>query len=462
MLRRDFLKASGVVGAATLLPAAGAAGASRSALAVAEDAPTTGFEQRNGASWTTHSEEVAFLEAVAAASPRVRLDQIGTTGNGLPLHLVTLHISTLRQGQAPKGRGRSPKRPDTVAQQGPITLFICSQHGNEPAGRETGLQLLRDLAFTTDEVLVEQLAAQTVLVIPSANPDGRAANTRENAAGVDINRDHLNLTTPEAQAIAAIIRDWSPDLVLDLHEYGPSIPALYDDDILYLWPRNLNADAQVRDLSRTLAEQYIAKGAEAAGYTADEYGLATVGNQTLRVGDDNLNQTAGDEDEGICRNLMGLRHSLGILVESAVTENPRQSPEELVDPATRNRRRVASQVQVTADTLRFMREQGDLAKYASDGAPLRAARSSAPVYFYGADNDPPTPAEIQDPAPLRYDITSADAETLRTVFELHGIRSAPADGGVSVALAQPARPVIPLLLDGRARRGMAEGTPVYG
>lgn len=447
MLRRNFLKASVVAGGVVLTPGARALAAPKRVPAPSGPPPQTGFEQRNGASWTTHEEEIAFLQTVAAASPRVRLQTIGTTTKGLPLHLVTI------ADPKPRGPGAS--------KQGPITLFICSQHGNEPAGRETGLKLLRDLAFTTDPVLVEQLASQTVLIIPSANPDGRRANTRGNGKGTDINRDHLNLTTPEAQAMATIIRDWSPDLVLDLHEYGPSIPVLYDDDILYLWPRNLNADAQVRGLSRTLAEQYIKKGAEAAGYTADEYGLATVANQTVRVGDDNVNQTAGDEDEGICRNLMGLRHSLGILVESAVTANPRQSPLELADGATLNRRRVASQLQVTSDTLRFMREQGDLAKFASDGSPLRAARSSAPVYFYGADNDPPTPGEIQDPAPIRYDLTADDANNLANLFALHAISTSASDAGVSVPMAQPARPVIPLLLDERARRNAVNGTPVY-
>ena len=449
MLRRDFLRASGLAGAALLAPGAGALATTSAGLVdfVPDDAPKTGFEQRNGADWTTHEEELAFLEAVAAGSDRVRVRVIGRTHNGLPLHLVTIGTPT-------------PLSPST-ATQNPVTLFICSQHGNEPAGRETGLKLIRDLAYTDNITLRRQLANQSVLVIPSANPDGRKADTRGNAKGTDINRDHLTLETPEARAIARVINAWNPDLVLDLHEYGPSVPVLYDDDILYLWPRNLNADAQVRNLSRTLAEQYIKKGAEAAGYTADEYGLATVSNETVRVGDENVNQTAGNEDEGICRNLMGLRHSLGILVESAVTENPRQSPDELYDGAALNRRRVRSQRQVVADTLRFMREQGDLAKYASDRAPLRAARSTAPVYFGGADNDPPTPEEIQDPAPVRYDITAADARKMADVFALHGIRTTTTTRGVSVSMAQHARPVIPLLLDPRGQRRMVEGKAVY-
>ena len=439
--RRGFLQATGLAGLALSAPAAWAArttgGTGAPGSGVPADAPRTGFEQRAGASWTTHEEELAFLEAVAASS-RVRLDVVGTTLEERPLHLVRLSLP-----------GRQDARP--------TTMVVGSQHGNEPAGRETALTWLRDLAFTDDELLVEQMKGQTLLFVPSANPDGREANTRGNADGVDINRDHLALETPEARAIAAVLRDVEPHLVLDLHEYGPSVPVLYDDDVLYLWPRNLNVDAQVRDLSRTLAEQYIAKGAVAAGYTADEYGL-------YKVGPNEVTQTAGDEDEGICRNAVGLRHKLGILVESAVTQNPRQSPTELVDAAETARRRVDSQRQVLADTLRFMREQGDLARHASTTAPERKAREgaerSAPVYWYGADNDPPTADEQLFPPPSGYGLEPAQASELAELFALHGIgTTVAADGTVVVPMAQAAEPVVPLLLDERARRAVVAGTP---
>ncbi|MFP5218980.1 MAG: M14 family metallocarboxypeptidase [Actinomycetes bacterium] len=441
LTRRGFLQVTGLAGLALSAPTAWAArdrtGTGAPGSGVPDDAPRTGFEQRAGASWTTHEEELAFLELVAA-SRRVGIDEVGRTVEGRPLHLVRLAVP-----------GRQDARP--------TTMVVGSQHGNEPAGRETALAWLRDLAFTDDELLVEQLKGQTLLFIPSANPDGRAANTRGNADGVDINRDHLALRTPEARVLATVLRDDEPHLVLDLHEYGPSVPVLYDDDVLYLWPRNLNVDAQVRDLSRTLAEQYIGKGAVAAGYTADEYGL-------YKVGENEVTQTAGDEDEGICRNAVGLRHKLGILVESAVTQNPRQSPTELVDAAETARRRVASQRQVLADTLRFMRDQGDLAHHASTTAPERKTREgaerSAPVYWRGADNDPPTADEQLFPPPSGYGLDPAQARELTGLFELHGIGTTVApDGTVVVPMGQPAEPVVPLLLDERARRAVTAASP---
>ena len=431
--RRRFLQSAGLAGAALVVPRVGALAS------VPEGAPQTGFESRGGADWTTHEEELAFLKEVARRSKRVRVEVIGRTEQGRPLHLASIGAPTPRDTRRP------------------TAMFVGSQHGNEPAGRETVLSLLRDLAFTTDPVLVSQLRAQSVLVVPSANPDGREANTRGNSSGVDINRDHLALTQPESQALHAVLRDLRPDVVLDLHEYGPSVPVLYDDEILYLWPRNLNVDPAVRDLSRTLAEEYIGKGARAAGFTADEYGLYKAGPQEVV-------QTAGDEDEGICRNAVGLRHALGILVESAVTQDPRNGPGEVLSGATLNLRRVASQTQVTRDTLRFMREQGTVARHVSETAPARKAeegrRRNAPVYFGGADNDPPEPAQVLFPPPAAYLLSRAQAGEFAQQLRLHGIVARRVGDDVRIEMGQAAEPVIPLLFDARGQRHVTEGRPV--
>ena len=151
------------------------------------DPPTTGFEDRDGDSWTTHAEELAFLEEVAAKSERMTYTEIGTSVEGRPLHLVRV------------GYPEPPSDAEIAA--GRKILIMGTPHGNEPAGREMALQLLRNLAFTDDPELLNQLSQTTVLFIPSQNPDGSAANKRFTAEGVDLNQDRLNLRTPEAQAI---------------------------------------------------------------------------------------------------------------------------------------------------------------------------------------------------------------------------------------------------------------------
>lgn len=410
-----------------------------------DEPPQTGFEERGGESWTTLDEELEFLEEVARRSSRVQFTEIGRTDEGRPLHLVTLG---------------SPGPPtEEEARTMPSVYFIGTQHGNEPAGREALLISLRDLAFTEDSMLIEQMEQQALLITPTANPDGRKANTRSNGT-MDINRDHLNLTQPETQAMHAIIRDWQPDVFFDHHEYGPSMPVVYDADILYLWPRNLNVDPQVRDLARTLAEEYVGKGARRAGYSADVYGV-------YKAEDQPITQLAGGPDEGISRNASGLRHSLGILIESAVSQS-HERPEEFVSSAENRLRRVNSQIQTVVDGLRFMREQGGLARFASDGAPERAAEhgeeQTRPTYWGGADNDEPDEDEIDDPPACRYEITSEQLEQVKKAMALHGIDHRESQGSSDnwwVGMGQGSRPVIPLLLDARGSRNEVAGEAEY-
>lgn len=414
--------------------------------------PRTGFELRNGASWTTRAEELAFLETVAATSKRAGIATIGQSVEGRDLHLVRIaHPRDIPRKAAAGGR---------------VALFICSQHGDEPTGRETCLQWLRDLAFSTESFLVEVLRTWTLLFIPNANPDGAEAGTRTNAHGADLNRDHLNLRTPEAQVMARVIRGWRPDVVLDLHEFyganpggdqpfGGSAPIVYDDDVLYLWPRNLNVDPQIYALSKTLAAGYIGEGARAAGYTADEYGQASASNEDVA-------QIAGDHDEAILRNTGALRHSISVLVESNQEPDMRKGPGEAASQAEVNRRRVASQRQAVTDTLRFLIDHGDLVQRATTRGPRRStaegkSRSGA-VYFGGADNQSPEPEEVQDPPPCAYRLSREQVGTVRPALRLHGIMVIRRQRGVLVPLAQPAKPLIPLLLDGRGTRHSVAGT----
>jgi predicted deacylase len=158
--------------------------------------PRTGFELRNGKGWTTLAEEQRYVDALDSASTRVRVVLIGTT---LQRRAIRMLVVGPPRSQAPIANGSA-------------ALFVCTQHGNEPAAREACLQRARDIATST--------STQTVLVIPTANPDGVAANTRANAAGVDVNRTHERLGSAEARAIAAVMAAYKPDVLGDLHEYA--------------------------------------------------------------------------------------------------------------------------------------------------------------------------------------------------------------------------------------------------
>ena len=90
------------------------------------------------------------------------------------------------------------------------------QHGDEPAGTEALIVAAQHLADGRFDRILEQI---DVFLLPRANPDGVALGQRATADGTDLNRDHLLLRTPEAQAEAALLRGVAPLVVLDLHEY---------------------------------------------------------------------------------------------------------------------------------------------------------------------------------------------------------------------------------------------------
>ncbi len=164
--------------------------------------PATPFETNGGTAFTTYAQGETFLDAVVAGSSLARKVTLGLTQQGRAISCVIIG---------------SPAAP----QLGAVTeclLVVASQHGSEEAPREGAFQFLRDLSYnaTTDDLA--KLAALPVIVIPTANPDGFVAGTRQNANGVDLNRDHLALTQVETRVIASLLTSKNPVFVFDGHE----------------------------------------------------------------------------------------------------------------------------------------------------------------------------------------------------------------------------------------------------
>jgi len=83
-------------------------------------------------------------------------------------------------------------------------------HGDEPAGPLAALQLLREDCWPADTDL---------WLCPCLNPTGFLRNTRENADGIDLNRQYLHVEAAETRAhIEWLQRQPAFDVTLSLHE----------------------------------------------------------------------------------------------------------------------------------------------------------------------------------------------------------------------------------------------------
>ena len=110
---------------------------------------------------------------------------------------------------------------------GPEVIFIlASIHGDETAGSPLVRQLSDHLQMNP-----HRLSGRRVVLLPAANPDGMIQSTRENANGVDLNRNFpagnrvdnerhgwAELSEPESQVIAMLIDLYRPSRVIAIHQ----------------------------------------------------------------------------------------------------------------------------------------------------------------------------------------------------------------------------------------------------
>jgi hypothetical protein len=110
---------------------------------------------------------------------------------------------------------------------GPFRVLLWSQmHGDEP----TATAALFDVfdyfqRHRTDPAVQRIMSSLTLYFIPMLNPDGAERFQRRNAQGIDINRDALNLQTPEGQALKAVRDRFNPRVGFNLHNqsWGTSL-----------------------------------------------------------------------------------------------------------------------------------------------------------------------------------------------------------------------------------------------
>jgi hypothetical protein len=103
---------------------------------------------------------------------------------------------------------------------GPRTVLLWSQmHGDEPSATPALLDVADYLlAHAQEPAAAAILEKLTLIAIPMLNPDGTERYQRRNAQAIDINRDALNLATPEGQLLKSVRDRHQPELGFNLHD----------------------------------------------------------------------------------------------------------------------------------------------------------------------------------------------------------------------------------------------------
>jgi dipeptidyl-peptidase-4 len=165
-----------------------------------------------------HAEVVDYCERLRRLSPLIRLGEIGKSGEGRKLPLIILADPPVRT-------------PEEAKRGGKLVVFAMGNiHAGEVDGKEALLMLARELATAKEKPLLKDLV---IVFAPILNADGNekiskenrreqagpveGVGVRENAAGLDLNRDYIKLDSPEVRALVRFFNQWDPAVFIDCH-----------------------------------------------------------------------------------------------------------------------------------------------------------------------------------------------------------------------------------------------------
>lgn len=237
---------------------------------------------------------VEYMKLAAAASPRIKTEELGKTTNGHPYLSVTVSApETIARLDSYKETQRkltyahdmAPAEAERlIAGHKVVLLITCNIHASEIGASQMVIELIHRLA-TEESPYIKQVLDNVILVlVPSANPDGQilvtdwynqnAGTPHESSAmpwlyhkytGHDNNRDAFMNTQAESRLLNKLTyKDWLPQVFLDEHQMGNSGPRIFVPP--FKNPINPNVDPMIWQLNGMLG--YAMGGAlHEKGYT---------------------------------------------------------------------------------------------------------------------------------------------------------------------------------------------------
>ncbi|MGL4653506.1 M14 family zinc carboxypeptidase [Cetobacterium sp.] len=198
----------------------------------------------------------------------------------------------------------------------PTVMLIAEQHGDEPMSCDVVMATIKRVAKGDLNYLLDKI---NIVFMPRVNPDGAKEFTRVSGEKKDINDDHVQLLTVEANAVLQVYELFKPEVFIDLHEYISDKYSyenvLEDDavpyyDILTLYPTNENYPKDLKNYTQAMIDRMkdsLTKSSFTSEYYYNPFQKPKDGKPlTLYRATSSIN---------LARNMYGLRGSLAVLIE---------------------------------------------------------------------------------------------------------------------------------------------------
>ncbi len=258
------------------------------------------MSEATSSEWQTHAEKTEYRETppyketidyakgLAAASPLIRFESFGQSGEGRELPLLIAAEDGTFTPEAAR------------ASQKPVILVQACIHSGEPDGKDAGLALLRDIAIA--KIHPDLLKNVVLLFIPIYNVDGHERSSpynrinqngpvnmgwRGTTTNQNLNRDYMKSDTPETKSWLALWNRWNPDLFIDCHVTDG---ADYGSNITYHFEHHSGIAPSVLGWERNAIEGRVVPAVEAAGNVISWY-LEFIDNRDLTKGMRDFNGT---------------------------------------------------------------------------------------------------------------------------------------------------------------------------
>jgi dipeptidyl aminopeptidase/acylaminoacyl peptidase len=218
-----------------------------------------------------YADVVAFCEAIAKRDV-AKLEYFGTSQEDRKLPLLIISDLPIATPEEAKQAGKL------------VVMAFANIHAGEVDGKEALLAFARDLTSKEKHPLLKDLV---ILIVPILNADGNelidpknrpgdngptdGAGTRENAQGLDLNRDFVKLDSPEVRALVKLFNTWDPALVVDCHTTNGS---KHRYALTYDGPRYPSHDTEIAQWTNSTLFPEVAKKVKAA----TNYDIAPYGN----------------------------------------------------------------------------------------------------------------------------------------------------------------------------------------